>query len=113
MWTQLLSNRLIKQGIRINCTLPGPTQTPMMSEFESATPSSVLKAAMQPIDRLLTPEEQAGPRYSDSDAAAGQRVASWMGLMGGLATGQVETARMMRAAKERNRLRPLADRPVF
>jgi NAD(P)-dependent dehydrogenase (short-subunit alcohol dehydrogenase family) len=104
VWTQLLSNSLIKQGIRINCTLPGPTQTPMMAEFESATPSSVLKAAMQPIDRLLTPEEQAGPLILLNSDAAG--VVSGVvlpvdgGFMGGLATGQIDIRAMMGAAME-------------
>ena len=33
VWTMLTSAQLIKRGIRINCTLPGPTQTPMMDHF--------------------------------------------------------------------------------
>jgi len=99
VWTMLVSNSLIKKGIRINCTLPGPTQTPMMSEFESATPSEVLKAAQGPIDRLLTPEEQAGPLILlNSDAASvvnGVVLPVDGGFMGGLSTGQVDISKMM------------------
>ncbi len=45
VWTMMTSTHLIKRGIRINCTMPGPTQTPMMSQFEQATAASVLEAA--------------------------------------------------------------------
>jgi NAD(P)-dependent dehydrogenase (short-subunit alcohol dehydrogenase family) len=33
----------------------------MIREFQSATPPEVFEAAMQPIDHMSTPEEQAGP----------------------------------------------------
>jgi NAD(P)-dependent dehydrogenase (short-subunit alcohol dehydrogenase family) len=99
VWTMFTSSKLIKKGIRINCTLPGPTQTPMMAEFESATPASVFKAAMQPIDRLSTPEEQAGPLVFLNSAAAsfvnGVVLPADGGFMGGVATGQVDLSAMM------------------
>lgn len=99
VWTMLASSRLIKQGIRINCTLPAPTQTPMMKHFEEATPASVLTAAMQPINRLSTPEEQAGPLILlNSDAAGfinGVALPVDGGFMGGVATGQVDLSAMM------------------
>lgn len=102
VWTQLISSKLIKQGIRINCTLPGPTETPMMKEFESATPDAVLRAAMQPIDRRSTPEEQAKPLiFLNSDGASyinGVVLPVDGGFMGGMATGQVDISAMMRPA---------------
>ena len=102
VWTQLVSNSLIKQGIRINCTLPAPTQTPMMAEFLSATPREVIEAASQPIGRFSTPEEQAEPLVLlNSDAAGfvnGVVLPVDGGFMGGLATGQVDISVMMRAA---------------
>lgn len=104
VWTQMVSNHLIKQGIRINCTLPAPTQTPMMKEFLSATPEYVIKAAMQPINRFSTPEEQAEPLILlNSDAARfvnGVVLPVDGGFMGGLATGQVDISAMMRAPEE-------------
>lgn len=99
IWTMFISSKLIKQGIRINATLPGPTETPMMKEFESATAAAVLKAAMQPIDRRSTPAEQAGPLvFLNSDIATyvnGHVLAADGGFMGGLATGQVDISAMM------------------
>lgn len=98
-WTMLTSQKLIKQGIRINCTLPGPTQTPMMKAFESATKASVLEAAAQPINRRSTPEEQAGPlAFLNSDAASYVNGVCFYvdgGFMGGLATGQIDPRSLM------------------
>jgi NAD(P)-dependent dehydrogenase (short-subunit alcohol dehydrogenase family) len=102
VWTMMTSSRLIKRGIRINCTAPGPTQTPMMKEFESATPKAILTMAMQPIDRLSTPEEQAGPLvFLNSPAATyvtGVLLPVDGGFMGGMATGQIEMAALSAAA---------------
>jgi NAD(P)-dependent dehydrogenase (short-subunit alcohol dehydrogenase family) len=99
VWTMLLSQKLIKQGIRINCTMPGPTQTPMMSHFESATKASVLEAAAQPINRRSTPEEQAGPlAFLNSDVASYVNGVCFYvdgGFMGGLATGQIDMRSLM------------------
>lgn len=99
VWTMMSSFHLIKQGIRINCTLPGPTQTPMMAQFEAATKASVLDAAAQPINRRSTPEEQAGPLvFLNSDAASyinGIAMPVDGGFMGGIATGQIDVQKLM------------------
>jgi NAD(P)-dependent dehydrogenase (short-subunit alcohol dehydrogenase family) len=92
-WTMSSAAQLIKRGIRINCTLPGPTQTPMLAQFEAVTRASTLAAAIQPINRRSTPEEQAGPLvFLNSDAATyinGAALAVDGGFLGGLATGQI------------------------
>ena len=102
LWTMLTSSQLIKRGIRINCTMPGPTQTPMMSHFESATKASVLDAFIQPINRRSTPEEQAGPLvYLNSAAASyinGVALPVDGGFMGAMATGQIDLSALMPAA---------------
>ena len=102
VWTMLSGAHLIKRGIRINCTLPGPTQTPMMAEFESATERRVIDAATQPINRRSTPDEQAGPLvFLNSDAATyvnGVALPVDGGFLGGVATGQVDMSAMMRSA---------------
>jgi NAD(P)-dependent dehydrogenase (short-subunit alcohol dehydrogenase family) len=104
VWTLFNSSKLIKQGIRINCSLPGPTQTPMMNSFESATPVAVIDAAAQPINRRATPDEQAGPLvFLNSDAASYVNGVAFPvdgGFMGGLATGQVDLSVMMGAAQK-------------
>ncbi len=99
VWTMLVSNRLIKNGIRINCTMPGPTQTPMMSHFETATKASVLEAAMQPINRRSTPDEQAGPLlFLNSSVASyinGVALPVDGGFIAGLGTGQIDPRSLM------------------
>jgi NAD(P)-dependent dehydrogenase (short-subunit alcohol dehydrogenase family) len=99
VWTLFRSAQLIKQGVRINCTLPGPTQTPMMNSFESATPVEVIDSAAQPINRRATPEEQAGPLvFLNSDVASyvnGVVLPVDGGFMGALTTGQVDLTLMM------------------
>lgn len=37
IWTQYTAVALGEQGIRVNCTLPGPTATPMTPDFEAMT----------------------------------------------------------------------------
>jgi NAD(P)-dependent dehydrogenase (short-subunit alcohol dehydrogenase family) len=99
VWTMVSSFHLIKRGIRINCTTPGPTQTPMMKEFEAATKASVLEAAMQPINRRSTPDEQAAPLvFLNSDWASyvnGVTLPVDGGFMGGMASGQIDLRAMM------------------
>jgi NAD(P)-dependent dehydrogenase (short-subunit alcohol dehydrogenase family) len=100
LWTMMSSAKLIKQGIRINCTLPGPTQTPMMDHFESATEAAVLNTFIQPINRRSTPEEQAVALvYLNSPAASyinGVALPVDGGFMSGVATGQVDMSALMR-----------------
>jgi NAD(P)-dependent dehydrogenase (short-subunit alcohol dehydrogenase family) len=102
VWTMQSSFRLIKQGIRINCTTPGPTQTPMMADFEAASAASVLETAMQPINRRSTPEEQARPLvFLNSDAASyinGVVLPVDGGFMGGITTGQIDVRKLMGSA---------------
>jgi NAD(P)-dependent dehydrogenase (short-subunit alcohol dehydrogenase family) len=91
---------LIKQGIRINCTLPSPTQTPMMETFEAASGKDVVAAAAEPMGRYSTPEEQASGIVLLNSALAsivnGVVFPVDGGFMGGVATGQVDLSVMMR-----------------
>jgi NAD(P)-dependent dehydrogenase (short-subunit alcohol dehydrogenase family) len=99
VWTMMTATSLIKRGIRMNCTMPGPTQTPMMAQFEAATKPAVLEAATQPINRRSTPEEQAAPLvFLNSSAASymnGLAVPVDGGLMGGIATGRIDPRTLM------------------
>ena len=96
VWTMMQSFSLIKRGIRINCTTPGPTQTPMMSHFEAATPAPILEIAMQPINRRSTPLEQASALlYLNSDAASyinGVSLPVDGGFFAAMATGRIDMA---------------------
>jgi len=102
VWTMMTAAHLIKQGIRLNCTLPGPTETPMMKDFEAKSGASVIAAATQPINRRSKPEEQAGPLvFLNSDAASyvnGVPFPVDGGFIGGVSTGQVDLSAMMAGA---------------
>ncbi|MDE2043205.1 MAG: SDR family oxidoreductase, partial [Alphaproteobacteria bacterium] len=104
VWTQFIGAQLIKQGIRINCTLPSPTQTPMMETFQKASGKAVIDAAAEPMGRYSTPEEQAGGIVLLNSALAsiinGVVLPVDGGFMGALATGQIDLAAMMANAKK-------------
>ena len=102
VWTQYMGAQLIKKGIRINCTLPSPTQTPMMADFVKNSGQDVIEAATQPMGRYSTPYEQAAPLvWLNSKFATivnGVVLPVDGGFMGGIPTGQVDLSRMMRRA---------------
>jgi NAD(P)-dependent dehydrogenase (short-subunit alcohol dehydrogenase family) len=104
VWTQFMGAHLIKKGIRINCSLPSPTQTPMMATFHATSGKEVVDAAAEPLGRYTTPAEQAGPLVLLCSKAAsvvnGVVLPVDGGFMGGLATGQVDISKMMGAAKK-------------
>lgn len=99
VWTQFMGAQLIKKGIRINCTLPSPTETPMMKAFHKASGKDVVDAAAEPMGRYSTPEEQAGGLVLlGSDLASivnGVVFPVDGGFMGALATGQIDIAKLM------------------
>ncbi|MBU6266407.1 MAG: coniferyl-alcohol dehydrogenase [Sphingomonadales bacterium] len=103
VWTQFMGAQLIKRGIRINCSLPSPTQTPMMATFHATSGKDIVDAAAEPLGRYTTPEEQAGGIILLNSALAGVVNGVVLpvdgGFMGGLATGQVDISKMMGGAK--------------
>ena len=103
VWTQFMGAQLIKQGIRINCSLPSPTQTPMMATFHATSGKDVVDAAAEPLGRYTTAAEQAGPIVllcSDAMSVVNGIVLPVDGgFMGGLTTGQVDISKMMSKAK--------------
>jgi NAD(P)-dependent dehydrogenase (short-subunit alcohol dehydrogenase family) len=106
VWTQFMGAQLIKKGIRINCSLPSPTQTPMMATFHATSGKEVVDAAAEPLGRYTTAAEQAGPLVLlCSDAAAvvnGVVLPVDGGFMGGLTTGQVDISKMMGAGAKQS-----------
>jgi NAD(P)-dependent dehydrogenase (short-subunit alcohol dehydrogenase family) len=106
VWTQFMGAQLIKRGIRINCSLPSPTQTPMMKTFHETSGKDIVDAAAEPLGRYTTPAEQAGPLVLIcSDAASvvnGVVLPVDGGFMGGLATGQVDISKMMGGAAKQS-----------
>jgi NAD(P)-dependent dehydrogenase (short-subunit alcohol dehydrogenase family) len=106
VWTQFMGAHLIKKGIRINCSLPSPTQTPMMATFHATSGKEVVDAAAEPLGRYTTPAEQAGPLVLICSDLAGVVNGVVLpvdgGFMGGLTTGQVDISKMMGAGAKQN-----------
>lgn len=100
VWTQFMGAQLIKKGIRINCSLPSPTQTPMMADFHATSGKDIVDAAAEPLGRYTTPAEQAGPLVLLCSDVAGVVNGVVLpvdgGFMGGMVTGQVDLSKMMR-----------------
>ena len=99
VWTQFMGAQLIKRGIRINCSLPSPTQTPMMATFHATSGKDIVDAAAEPLGRYTTAAEQAGPLVLLCSDLAGVVNGVVLpvdgGFMGGLTTGQVDISKMM------------------
>jgi len=102
VWTQRRSVDLIKQGIRINATLPSPTATPMMKDFEIVAGQKILDIFAKPIDRQATAEEQAGPLLLLNSPLAGFVSGVCMpvdaGFTGGVMTGLIDMQALMAEA---------------
>ncbi len=99
VWTQYMCAQLIKRGIRINCTLPSPTQTPMMDTFQATSGKEVIDAAAEPLGRYSTAQEQADGllllNSALADIITGVVLPVDGGFMGSLATGQIDISKMM------------------
>ena len=100
VWTQFMCAQLIKRGIRINCTLPSPTETPMMKAFHETSGKAVVDAAAEPLGRYSTAQEQANGLLLINSALAGIITGVVLpvdgGFMGSLATGQIDISAMMK-----------------
>ncbi|QGN54222.1 coniferyl-alcohol dehydrogenase [Novosphingobium sp. Gsoil 351] len=101
-WTQISAPILMERGIRINCTMPSPIDTPMLNDFKQIAGDAVLGAFAKAKGRYSTPEEQALPLILlNSDAAgfiSGVCLPVDAGLAGGLATGVLDIQKMIAEA---------------
>ncbi len=95
-YTAFRSFALAKEGIRINCVNPGPTDTPMMPEFEKAVGKQYMDDFPVPLGRHAVAEEQAWPMvFLNSPRASfltGHQLDVDGGFKGGLFTGQIDPA---------------------
>jgi NAD(P)-dependent dehydrogenase (short-subunit alcohol dehydrogenase family) len=100
VWTMAESFTSIGKGIRINCLLPGPTQTPMMTDHFEKVAAAAVDWATQPINRRSTPDEQARPLAFLNSAAAsyvnGVVLPADGGFMAGMATGKIDVSALTR-----------------
>ena len=94
LWSCLQAVELAPRNIRINTTMPSPTQTPMMKDFEKIVSGDFLDIFTVPIGRRSTPVEQAMPLvFLNSDAGAfisGACIPVDHGFFGGVTTGAID-----------------------
>jgi NAD(P)-dependent dehydrogenase (short-subunit alcohol dehydrogenase family) len=102
-WVASKAGGYLARGVRLNCTNPGPTETPMMPFFHKSYGKSIVDAAVGPLARYSTPEEQAWPLvFLNSPRlsyVAGEAFYVDGGFFGALQTGQVDFSSV--AAAER------------
>lgn len=95
---------LAAKGIRFNCSNPGPTATPMMPSFEATNGKAVIEAALGPIERYSTAEEQAWPliflNSPRSSYVTGEAFMVDGGFFGAAQTGQIDQAKLFAALAE-------------
>jgi len=93
VWTMHAAIDLAPKGIRVNCTSPGPTDTPMMPSFEQYMGKEFMDAFPKPLGRNSNPQEQAHLLvFLNSEAAAyitGTNVYNDGGFHAGLTTGRL------------------------
>jgi NAD(P)-dependent dehydrogenase (short-subunit alcohol dehydrogenase family) len=92
-WTMASASHLAERGIRINCTSPAPTQTPMMEVFEEHNNPRAIDVFALPAGRRSTSEEQALPLVFLNSHAASYISGHNLVVDGGF-TGSVETGRL-------------------
>jgi NAD(P)-dependent dehydrogenase (short-subunit alcohol dehydrogenase family) len=96
VWTVWKSLELAGRGIRINCTLPGPTDTPMMPDFEEQMGKQFMDNYPIPLGHRQTPDEQAAPLiFLNSPAASaitGEAILTDGGTMAALSVGTLDVS---------------------
>jgi NAD(P)-dependent dehydrogenase (short-subunit alcohol dehydrogenase family) len=92
-WVAWRAASLIKDGIRLNCSNPGPTDTAMMPAFEAQAGKELIDAFVGPSGRRSTAEEQAWPllflNSPRSSYIAGESLHVDAGFLGAMVTGQI------------------------
>lgn len=71
LYTMKLTAALGSRGIRINCTGPGVTETPILDQLRTAYGQAFLDDIAKPLGRVCAPEEQAAALvFMNSQAAS-------------------------------------------
>lgn len=95
---------LARDGIRITCLNPGPTDTPMMPEFEKAMGKKYMDDFPVPLGRHAVAHEQAWPlvflNSPRSSYVTGVTLDVDGGFVGALYTGQIDPTVLMSAGVE-------------
>lgn len=98
-WVAWRGATLMEQGIRLNCSNPGPTQTGMMPAFEEQNGKAMIDAFIGPSGRRSSPSEQAWPMVfmnsPRSSYVAGEAIHVDGGFLGAMTTGQIDVANIL------------------
>jgi NAD(P)-dependent dehydrogenase (short-subunit alcohol dehydrogenase family) len=93
-WVASRAVDLIEDGIRLNCTNPGPTDTAMMPTFEEQYGKDIIDAFVGPSGRRSSPDEQAWPlvflNSPRCSYVAGQGLCVDGGFLGAMVTGRLD-----------------------
>ncbi len=93
-WVASRAVDLIKEGIRLNCTNPGPTNTAMMPDFEEQYGKDIIDAFVGPSGRRSSADEQAWPLvFLNSPRCSyvtGEALYVDAGFLGAMVTGRLE-----------------------
>jgi NAD(P)-dependent dehydrogenase (short-subunit alcohol dehydrogenase family) len=99
IWTFWASYAMAEKGIRVNCISPGPTDTPMMPDFEEYVGKEFMDSFPVPLGRRSTPDEQAWPLiFLNSKLASyitGENLITDGGTMGAVMTGCIDMSNMV------------------
>lgn len=85
---------LARRGIRINCTAPGVTETPILDQLRSSYGQGFLDDIPKPLGRVATACEQAAPLMFLNSPAAGYITGQVLWVDGGNIGGRAAAALM-------------------
>jgi NAD(P)-dependent dehydrogenase (short-subunit alcohol dehydrogenase family) len=93
LWTHYAARAFMQRDVRVNVISPGPTDTPMMPQFEDHSGKELIDTFTLVAGRRSTPEEQAYPMiFLNSDAASyitGENLNTDGGMFGGILSGRI------------------------
>jgi len=106
VYTMARAVALVDAGVRVNCISPGPTDTPIMPDFEELIGGADIMHAIEgPMKRYGTPEEMGwSVAFLNSDAASwvnGVNLVVDGARLAGVTTGAFNTGELLAAAAAR------------